>query len=149
MRRQNYVKERVRLLLTFCLLVTEFRFDAILCSKLGNENSDAGHIKCSRGPQVPHPWTGATKSQQSQIFSAVSKVYETSTNHISRSYHEGIPSYYVKKSQNLSFGQNFLAAQFFLFTEILLKLQEQIVICFCKFSCNSVIIMGLLRFFMW
>jgi len=31
------------------------RFDAMLCSKLGNENSDAGHIKCSRGPQVPHP----------------------------------------------------------------------------------------------
>jgi len=32
----------------------------ILCSKLGNENSDAGHIKCSRrlhlawGPQVPY-----------------------------------------------------------------------------------------------
>jgi len=29
---------------------------------LGNENSDAGHIKCSRGshraggPQSPHPW---------------------------------------------------------------------------------------------
>jgi len=32
----------------------------------------------------------ATKSQN---FSAVSKVYETSTNQISRSYHEGIPSY--------------------------------------------------------
>jgi len=23
---------------------------------MGNENSDAGHIKCSRGPQVLHPW---------------------------------------------------------------------------------------------
>ena len=34
-----------------------------------------------------------TKSQSSQNFSAVSKVYETSTNQISRSYHEGIPSY--------------------------------------------------------
>ena len=33
----------------------EARFDVILYSKLGNENSDAGHIKCSRGPQVPHP----------------------------------------------------------------------------------------------
>jgi len=38
----------------------ELRFDSILRSKLGNENSDAGHIKCSRGPhlargpQVPH-----------------------------------------------------------------------------------------------
>jgi len=26
-----------------------------LYSKLGNENSGAGHIKCSRGSQVPHP----------------------------------------------------------------------------------------------
>jgi len=34
----------------------EFRFDACLYLKLGNKNSDAGHIKCSRGPQVPHPW---------------------------------------------------------------------------------------------
>jgi len=37
------------------------RFDLMLYSKLGNENSYAGHIKCSRGPhlarrpQVPHP----------------------------------------------------------------------------------------------
>jgi len=34
----------------------------------------------------------------------------------------------------------------FFLIDILLKLQEQIMICFCKFSCNSVIIMGLLRF---
>jgi len=39
----------------------ELRFDAILYSNLGNENCNAGHIKCSRGPhltrgaQVPHP----------------------------------------------------------------------------------------------
>jgi len=38
-----------------CLLVTEFRFDAMLCSYLSKENSDAGHIKCSRGPQIPTP----------------------------------------------------------------------------------------------
>jgi len=31
----------------------EFRFDTILYSRLGNENSDAGHIKCSRGPIWP------------------------------------------------------------------------------------------------
>jgi len=37
------------------LLITEFHFDAILYSTLRNENSDAGHTKCSRGPQVPHP----------------------------------------------------------------------------------------------
>jgi len=43
------------------LLIMKLRFDAILYSKLCNENSDAGQIKCScgqhlaRGPQVPHP----------------------------------------------------------------------------------------------
>jgi len=31
----------------------ELRFDTMLYSNLGNENSDAGHIKCSGGPQVP------------------------------------------------------------------------------------------------
>jgi len=37
------------------LLIMELRFDAMLYSYLGNENSDAGHIKYSRGPQVLHP----------------------------------------------------------------------------------------------
>jgi len=37
------------------LLIMELRFDAMLYSNLGNENSDAGHIKRSREPQVPHP----------------------------------------------------------------------------------------------
>jgi len=41
------------------LLIMELRFDAILYSKLGNKNSDAGHIKRSRGlargPQVSYP----------------------------------------------------------------------------------------------
>ena len=32
----------------------ELHFDAILFSKLRDENSDADHIKCSRRPQVPH-----------------------------------------------------------------------------------------------
>jgi len=49
-----YVKERQRLP---CLLITELRFDAMLCSNLGDENYDSGHIKCSRGPHVPHPWS--------------------------------------------------------------------------------------------
>jgi len=31
----------------------EFRFDAMLFSNLCNENSDAGHVNCSRGLQVP------------------------------------------------------------------------------------------------
>jgi len=37
------------------MLIMELRFEAMLCSKLGNENADADHIKCSRGPQVPNP----------------------------------------------------------------------------------------------
>jgi len=37
------------------MLVMELRFDAMLYSNMGNENSDAGHIKCSRWPQFPHP----------------------------------------------------------------------------------------------
>ena len=41
-------------------LVTEFRFDAMLRPNMGDEKSDAGHAKGSRGrhlaggPQVPH-----------------------------------------------------------------------------------------------
>jgi len=33
----------------------ELRFDAMLCSNLGNKNYDTGHMKCLRGPQVPTP----------------------------------------------------------------------------------------------
>jgi len=40
----------------------------------------------------------------------------------------------------------FLQRCFFLFIDILLKLQQQILTCFRKFCCNSVIIMGLSRF---
>jgi len=36
------------------LLVMEHLFDAILYSKLGNENFDTGHFKCLHGPQVAH-----------------------------------------------------------------------------------------------
>jgi len=32
----------------------------------------------------------------------------------------------------------FLQHSFFLFIDILLKLQQHVLICFCKFSCNSV-----------
>ena len=44
-------------LLSTCLLVMEFLFDAMLCSNLCNKNSVEGHIKCSRGLQDPSPWT--------------------------------------------------------------------------------------------
>jgi len=50
--------EGCRLLITSYLkylLIVVFHFDAMLCSKMGNENSDAGHIKCCLGPQVPNP----------------------------------------------------------------------------------------------
>ena len=59
------------------------------------------------------------KATKSQNFFAVLKLHETSTNQISCSYHEGIPSLLVKKSQNSSLGQNlslgksFLTAQCF------------------------------------
>jgi len=43
--------------LTNYLLITELRFDATLCSILGNETSESGHIECSRGLQVPHSCT--------------------------------------------------------------------------------------------
>ena len=45
----------------------ELCFYSMFCSKLGNEDSDAGRIKCSRGPhvdrgpQVPHPCISRTK----------------------------------------------------------------------------------------
>jgi len=49
------------------------RFDAMPHSNLGNENSDVGHIKCSRGPQVPHPcfnriWTASTGQEMGVCF---------------------------------------------------------------------------------
>jgi len=60
----------------------------------------------------------ATKSQQSQNFSDFFKVYETSTNQISRWYHVRFQSYEVKKSSKFVCRLKFLAAQFFLFIDI-------------------------------
>jgi len=36
------------------LLIMELHVDGMLLSILGDEKSDAGHIKCPRGQQVPH-----------------------------------------------------------------------------------------------
>jgi len=61
LRRENYVNDRETLLLSYCLLVVEFRFDAMLCYSVGNENAGAGRINYShaphlaREPQVHHP----------------------------------------------------------------------------------------------
>jgi len=38
------------------LHIMELRFEALLHSNLGNENSDVDHIKCTRRLQVPHPY---------------------------------------------------------------------------------------------
>jgi len=87
------------------------------------------------------------KSQYSQNFSAVLKVYETSKTkfhvHTTRESH-------VVRSKKSKFivRSIFSCSTLFLFIDILLKLQQQTLICFYQFSCNSVIIMGLLRFLM-
>jgi len=50
-------------------LVTEFHFDATLYSIFCNENSDADHVECSRGPhlvrrpQVHRPWFTHTETR--------------------------------------------------------------------------------------
>jgi len=41
-------------LLSACFLIVDFSFNAMLCSNLGNKNSDAA-ILCSCVPQAPHP----------------------------------------------------------------------------------------------
>jgi len=38
----------------YLLMIMELRFNAMLYSNSGNENSDAGHIRCSRGPHLAH-----------------------------------------------------------------------------------------------
>ena len=57
------------------LLIMELCFDAILCSKSGEENSNTGHIKCTCGPQVPHPCqtvseTAVRSTNRAPAFSA-------------------------------------------------------------------------------
>jgi len=55
-------------LLSTCPLIMEFRFDAVLSSSLENENSNEGHIKCSRVPQVPHPYSIPASKRFSNNF---------------------------------------------------------------------------------
>jgi len=55
-------------LLSKHLFIMELHFDAIFYSKLGNENSDASHSKCSRGPQVPHPWLTRCTNTNSSVW---------------------------------------------------------------------------------
>jgi len=55
----------------------ELRFVAMLCSNLGKGNSDGGHIKCSRGPQVPHP---CFKQKQPGLGKKYNEMFQTSQN---------------------------------------------------------------------
>jgi len=41
---------------------------------LTNENSDAGHVKCSRGPQVPHPCSTFCTLAPSDVIAAKNTV---------------------------------------------------------------------------
>jgi len=62
---------------------------------------------------------------------------------LAQSYHERESQVIRLKNVNLSSGLSFLTV-FFPFIDTLLKLQQQILICFCKFSFNSVVIVSLL-----
>jgi len=42
-------------LLSKYLLVMVLHFGMMLYSNLVNKNSDAGHMNCLHGPQIPHP----------------------------------------------------------------------------------------------
>jgi len=66
------------------LRIIGLRFDAILCSNLGNENSDVGHVKHSRRLQVTSPvyksirayfklWSFLLLSQTKKIHTHASK----------------------------------------------------------------------------
>jgi len=35
---------------------------------MGNENSDAGHIKCTRGPQVSHPCIKQWRTRWTEMY---------------------------------------------------------------------------------
>ena len=53
-------------LLSKCVRIMELRFDAMLYCNLVND--DEGHIKCSRGPQVPHPCSTAMRKCRNCMF---------------------------------------------------------------------------------
>jgi len=81
----------------------------------------------------------ATKSQNFSAFLKFIKRPQTTFYADTMSHSKVIrsrKSQNLPSGQNLSIGQNFLQ-QFFFSIDILLKLQKQILIYFCKFSCNS------------
>jgi len=52
------------------LLIMQLRFGAMFYSNLGNENSDAGHIKCQRGSHlvVPRPSCNRSRFKKGWTF---------------------------------------------------------------------------------
>ena len=48
------------------LLIMELRFDAMVCSNLGNKSFDANHNKCSRGSQVPQLCSKTSKTSDTE-----------------------------------------------------------------------------------
>jgi len=102
--------------------------------------------KCWRATLSEKGWNPCSRETKSQIFSATIEVYETSTNQTSHSYHEGLPSTIGQKKSKFIIKSKYIVranlscGTFFLFIDVLLKLQQQILMHFCKSSFNSVII---------
>jgi len=54
-------------LLSMCLVVIEFCFDAMFSSTVGNENSDMDHIKRSRGSNAGHRFSSPALDKHHSI----------------------------------------------------------------------------------
>ena len=77
--------------------------------------------------------------------------FKTSMKHLQTKFHAGtmsqskvIRSKFIIRSKCIV-RSKFSCRNIFFFINILCKLQKQILICFCKFSCNSYIILALRR----
>jgi len=108
-----------------------------------------------------YPWTvtgyhqGNQKSIKSKIFCLFKKAYEMSTHQVSCYTMRESQVIRLKKSKYIirskfTIGSNFSCSTVFsLFIDVLFELQQLILTCFCKFCCNSVIIMCVLWFLTW
>jgi len=61
----------------------ELRFVAMLYSNLGNGDCNAGHTKCFRGPQVPHPGLEMLLVIYNKIFRTNIRVF---CNHVNKTF---------------------------------------------------------------
>ena len=74
-RGENHITEQERLILTCCLCAffsLSFRFDLMLCSNLGNDNSNTGHIECSHRPHLVH---GSQVTQHWSTWNMFCQIY--------------------------------------------------------------------------